>query len=143
VESAASEVLDSEVREIDVPDLTSADAQIGTPELFRARTPRELQDMKTNPKAMPTAQREFTRVDRVFLRIPTYGPAAQLTARLLNRAGDKMADLSVAPAAGGGDSARDVDLALASLPPGEYLVEITAGSGGSPSKELIGFRITG
>jgi VWFA-related protein len=142
VESAGSEVLDSEVREIDVPDLTSADARIGTPELFRARTPRELQEMKTNPKAMPTAAREFTRVDRLFLRVPTFGPGGQLTARLLNRAGDKIADLPIAPSAAGGDGARDVDLALASLPPGEYLVEVSAG-GGSPVKELIGFRITG
>jgi hypothetical protein len=143
VESAGSEVLDSEVREIDVPDLTSADSLIGTPEMFRARTPRELQQMKTDPKAMPTTAREFTRVDRIFVRVPAYAAATQLTARLLNRAGDRISDLPVSPSSGGGDSTRDIDLTLASLPAGEYVVEITAGSGASPAKELIGFRITG
>jgi VWFA-related protein len=143
VESAGAEVLDSEVREIDVPDLTSPDSLIGTPELFRARTPRELQEMKTSPQAMPTAAREFTRVDRLFVRIPAYGSGAAVAARLLNRAGDKMADLPVVPAAVGADSARDVDLTLSSLPAGEYVLEITAGSGQASAKELIGFRITG
>jgi hypothetical protein len=143
VESAGAEVLDSEVREIDVPDLTSPDSLIGTPELFRARTPRELQEMKTNPQAMPTTAREFTRVDRLFVRIPAYGSGAAVAARLLNRAGDKMVDLPVVPAADGAESARDVDLTLSSLPAGEYVLEITAGSGQSSAKELIGFRITG
>jgi VWFA-related protein len=143
VESAGAEVLDSEVREIDVPDLTSPDSLIGTPELFRARTPRELQEMKTNPQAMPTTAREFTRVDRLFARIPAYGSGAAVAARLLNRAGDKMADLPVVPAAVGAEGARDVDLTLSSLPAGEYVLEITAGSGQSSAKELIGFRITG
>jgi VWFA-related protein len=143
VESAESEVLDTEVREVDVPDLTSSDAVIGTPEMFRARTPRELQQMKADPKAVPTATREFTRVDRVFLRVPTYGGgSAQLTARLLNRAGDRMADLTVSPSTGGSEGTRDVDLALASLPAGEYLVEISATGGAAPAKELVGFRIT-
>jgi VWFA-related protein len=142
IESSASEVLDSEVREIDVPDLTAADTAIGTPALFRARTPRELQQMKASPGAMPTAAREFTRTDRLFVRVPAYGNGSQLTARLLNRAGDKIADLPVAPAPGAADGAHDIDLTLSSYPAGEYLIEISAGGGASPPKELLGFRIT-
>src|SRR4029077_10502943 len=38
VESAAADVLDSETREIVVPDLTLPQVAIGTPEVFRART---------------------------------------------------------------------------------------------------------
>jgi hypothetical protein len=145
VESAANEVLDSEVREIAVPDLTGPEVTIATPEVFRARTVRELQQLKADPAARPTASREFTRAERVFIRIATYasGPAAPtLSARLLNRAGQPMADLPLA-ASGAGDAARDIDLTLSSLPAGEYIVEVTAAGGaGSPVKELVGFRIT-
>ena len=145
VESAASEVLDSEVREISVPDLTSLDVAIATPEVFRARTVRELQQLKTEPGARPTASREFSRAERVFVRISTYGSGAAaptLSARLLNRAGQPMSDLQIVPAAAGAEGARDIDLTLSSLPAGEYLIEITATGGGSPVKEFVGFRIT-
>ena len=37
VEGAASQVLDSEIRDITVPDLTSPQVVLGTPEVFRAR----------------------------------------------------------------------------------------------------------
>ncbi|HUR34478.1 MAG TPA: VWA domain-containing protein [Vicinamibacterales bacterium] len=144
VESAGAEVLDSEVREIAVPDLTSPDVALATPEVFRARTVREFQQLKADPGATPTAAREFSRAERVFVRIATYGSGAgapTLTARLLNRAGQSIADLPVAAASA--DGARDIDLALASLPVGEYLVEVTATGAGVPVKELIGFRITG
>jgi VWFA-related protein len=136
VESAGSEVLDSEVREVAVPDLTVPDAVIGTPAVFRARTVRELQQLKTDAQAAPTAAREFSRSDRVFVRVPVYGQNPAVTARLLNRAGDKMSEL---PASGDAGATRDFDLTLSSLPPGEYLVEISTGA----SKELVGFRVLG
>jgi VWFA-related protein len=136
VESAGSEVLDSEVREIAIPDLTSPDSVIGTPAVFRARTVREFQQLKTDAQAAPTAAREFSRSDRVFVRVPVYGQSPTVTAKLLNRAGDAMSEL---PASGGGGATRDFDLTLSSLPPGEYLVEISTGS----SKELVGFRVLG
>jgi VWFA-related protein len=143
VESASSEVLDSEVRELTVPDLTSSDAALGTPEVFRARTPRELQQLKTDPKAMPTAAREFSRTERVFVRVAVYGSAAPtITAKLLNRTGQSMADLPVARAANGDQRARDVDLALSSLAPGEYLIELSDGTTGTNGKQLVGFRVT-
>ena len=138
-------MLDSEVREISVPDLTSLDVAIATPEVFRARTVRELQQLKTEPGARPTASREFSRAERVFVRISTYGSGAAaptLSARLLNRAGQPMSDLQIVPAAAGAEGARDIDLTLSSLPAGEYLIEITATGGGSPVKEFVGFRIT-
>jgi len=145
VESAGSEVLDSEVREISVPDLTSMDVAIATPEVFRGRTVREFQQLKTEPGARPTASREFSRAERVFVRVSTYGSGAAaptLTARLLNRAAQPISDLQIVPAAAGAEGARDIDLTLSSLAPGEYLVEITATGAGSPVKEFIGFRIT-
>ncbi|MGE3955384.1 MAG: VWA domain-containing protein [Vicinamibacterales bacterium] len=146
VESAAAETLDSEVRELTVPDLTAPDVLIATPEVFRARTVRELQTLKSDPKAVPTAAREFSRMERVFIRIPTYGNGASaptLTAKLLNRGGQAVSELPVTPAAGASGPAHDIDLALASLAPGEYLVEVTVSGGATPVTELVGFRITG
>jgi VWFA-related protein len=145
VENAGAETLDSEVRELTVPDLTAPDVALATPEVFRARTVREFQQLKTDPGATPTAAREFSRAERVFVRISTYGSGAAtptVTARLLNRAGQPVAELPVVPASSGNENARDVDLTLSSLPPGEYVVEVTASGPTAPVKELVGFRIT-
>jgi len=144
VESAGAEVLDSEVREIAVPDLTAPQVMLGTPVVYRGRTVPEYQRLKTDPQALPTAAREFSRTERVFIRVPAYSPAtapATVTAKLLNRAGQPMGELTVANPAGRAD-AKDVELTLASMPPGEYVVEITATGQGDPVKELVGFRLT-
>ncbi len=143
VESADAQVIDSEVREITVPDLTGQTA-LGTPAVYRFRTARELQQLKADAKAVPTAAREFTRTERLLIRVPAYGPAAttpKLTARLLNRAGQAMTDLQVTAAASS-DAPSEIEVPLASLSAGEYLVEVTA-AGESGSQQLIGFRVTG
>ena len=74
VEGTASQVLDTEMREITVPDLTSPQTSLGTAELFRGRTVREYQQLKADPDAVPLAAREFSRTDRLFVRVPAYGP---------------------------------------------------------------------
>jgi hypothetical protein len=144
VEDATAQVLDSELREIVVPDLTAPTTTLGTPEVFRARTIPELQRMKADLQARPAAGREFRRTDRVFLRVPAYAPGSEpatVTAKLLNRSGQTIADLAVTRPPGGDVS--EFDLALASLPPGEYLIEIAATASSGEAKELLGFRITG
>jgi len=144
VESSSAEVLDSETREITVPDMTSPDVALGTPEIFRARTARELQQLKTDPRPVPTAVREFSRTDRLLVRVRAYGPAAAaptLTARLLNRTGAPMSTLEFASPAAGIDPT--IEVPLAGLAPGEYLIEVTAGEPGAGVQELVGFRVTG
>jgi hypothetical protein len=148
VEGAASQVLDSETREVAVPDLTSPQTMLGTPALYRARTIRDLQQIKTDPNAVPSTVREFNRTDRVLVRVPAYAAGtstAAVTARVLNRAGDPMNELpAVPPASPGGDAQFDVP--LAPLPPGEYIIEIKAAGGAADKadqKQLVGFRITG
>ena len=128
VESAGADVLDSEVREIAVPDLTAPQIAIGTPAVYRGRTVPEYQRLKADAQAMPTTAREFSRTERVFIRVPAYAPgtsAPTVTAKLLNRTGQSMGDLTVSPSAGRPDS-KDIELSLAPMPPGEYVVEITA-----------------
>jgi len=144
VEGNGSEVLDSEVREINVPDLTSAQTVFGTPQLFRARTVREYQQLKADPDAVPVAAREFTRTYRLMIRVPAYGPGATapaLSVHLLNRAGQPMSELTAAPAAKSGE--QQIEVPVAGLAPGEYLVEIKAGGESGEAKELLGFRVVG
>jgi VWFA-related protein len=142
VEGTASQVLDSETREITIPDMTAPTAALGTPEVFRARTLPELNRLKTDPDAIPTAAREFLRSDRLVVRVPVYGPGGttpELSVHLLNRAGQAMNQFTPTPSPRPGE--QQIDLPVAQLPVGEYVLEIkTAGDGPT---ELVGFRIAG
>ena len=53
VEGSAAQVLDSEIRDITVPDLTAPQFLLGTPQLFRARTVRDFQQLKADAEAVP------------------------------------------------------------------------------------------
>jgi hypothetical protein len=116
---------------------------ISTPRLFRARTVREMQTVASTPDATPAATREFSRTDRVMIRFDAYGIGTdqpEVTAVLLNRAGSKMNDVPVAAAPIGGT--HQLELLLASIPAGEYLVEITIKGASGEKKELVPFRVT-
>lgn len=139
VEGTASQVLDTETREIAVPDLTGAEIVLGTPQLLRARTARDFQQIKSDPDAVPLPAREFSRTDRLLIRVPAYGPgntAPALSAHLLNRGGQVMSELPIGLSAS--PDVQQVELPLAGLAVGEYLLEIKAGD----LKELVGFRVT-
>ena len=144
VEGSSSQVLDSEVREIAVPDMTAAQVLLSTPEVFRARTLKDFQQLKADPEAVPVAVREFSRTERMLVRVAAYGPANStpaLKARLLNRGGQAISDLTVTP--GPGVAGRsEIDVPLIGLAAGEYLVEISAGDDAGDAKELVGFRLT-
>jgi hypothetical protein len=71
-----SGVLDSEVREIVVPDLTSTQTSLGTPVLFRGRTPRDIQQLKADPQAVPATDAKFSRTGSSFMRVAAYGAGA-------------------------------------------------------------------
>jgi VWFA-related protein len=144
VEGDAAQTLDTETREIVVPDLTGAQPLLGTPAVLRARTVREFQQMRAATDVVPAAGREFNRVEHLLIRVPTYGPGGTmpaLHARLLNRAGSAMNELTVEPSPAAGE--QQVDLPLAALPPGEYVVEIRIGDQDGDAKELLAFRVTG
>jgi VWFA-related protein len=136
VEDHEAQVLDKDSREISVPDLTGSEVVLATPQVFRARTAREWQALAADPNAVPTITREFSRSERLLVRFDLYGAAAVPTARLLNRAGERMTDLQVQPSAIGG-GAHQLDLALSGLAAGEYLIEIVAGQ----KKELMAIRV--
>jgi len=139
VEGSASQVLDTETREIAVPDLTGTEIVLGTPQVLRARTARDLQQIKSDPEPVPQPAREFSRTDRLLIRVPAYGPGnttPAISAHLLNRTGQPMSELQVGPSSS--PDVQQIDLPLAGLAAGEYLLEIKAGD----LKELVGFRVT-
>ena len=140
VEGARGEVLDSVTREIKVPDYTQVAVQLGTPRLYRARTVKEVQTLRAMPSAAPAVEREFSRADRLFLRIDAYGPGGttpSVTARLLNRSGGAMADIPM-QAVG---STFEGELTLSALGGGEYLLEFTAKGESGTVQETIAFRV--
>src|SRR5262245_7047658 len=143
VEGSSSQVLDSETREITVPDLTSATTVLGTASIYRGRTIPEFNRLKIDVDAVPTAGREFARTERLLVRVPVYGPggtAPALSVHILNRAGQPMNELTAAPFTT--PNTFQIDMPLANLAPGEYVLEIKAGDG-DDVKELVGFRVTG
>ena len=144
VESAAGTVLDTEVRNITVADLTGSHMTMGTPEVFRARTLAEFQHLKTIATRTPVATREFSRTERLLINVPVYGAGAAaplVSARLLNRLGQPMAQLPASPGEPA-DGRFEVEVGLASVAAGDYGVELTASGETGTATEIVAFRVT-
>jgi VWFA-related protein len=141
VEDATAEVLDREIRKINVPSL-GLGLTLSTPEILRGRTLPEWQSLAADARAMPVIEREFRRTDRLLLRVGAQSAAGTpvLTARMLNRDGGEMSVLPVTPAGFGGLS--HIDVPLSPLPPGEFLVEVIAKDGGEQASTFVAFRVT-
>jgi len=141
VQTSGGQVMDSSTRELTVPDYTKVQVSLGTPRIFRARTPRELQTIMASPNAVPAVDRSFSRTERVLVRAEAYAPGdvkPGVTARLLNRGGTSMADLPVQTSSTGD---AQIELTLASLAAGEYLLELTAKAESGTAQELIAFKV--
>jgi VWFA-related protein len=142
--NGSSGPIDSDDRELMVPDLTAVEVGFATPRVYVARTARDFMMIRKDPEAVPTASREFRRTERMVVRVDTYSPGDSpmtVTARMLNRQGDKLVDIPVNSTAG---QPHLVDLPLAAFAPGEYLLELSGtAEGQSPVIDLIAFRIEG
>jgi hypothetical protein len=141
VQSASGQVLDSSTNDVTVPDYTTPQVSFGTPRLFRARTPRDIQAIKANAAPVPSTDRSFTRTERVLVRVDAYSPGSApplVTARLLNRAGTSMFDVPVQTSSGG---AAEMELAFAALAAGEYLLELSAKADAGAAQEMVAFRV--
>jgi VWFA-related protein len=136
--------LDSDDRELMVPDLTAGDVSFATPRVYVSRTARDFQLIRKDEGVMPTASREFRRTERLIVKMDAYGPGdavVTVTSRLLNKQGGRMADVPVTATAG---QPHLIDLPLSALAPGEYLLEVSAAvEGQKPVTELIAFRVEG
>jgi hypothetical protein len=143
VQDASDMELDSDARQFFAPDLTTPDVRLSTPAVYRARTGPEAEKLLTDQTAVPAITREFRRTERLVVRAQAYGPGTEVpdvTARVLNRAGDKVEDLPFTPQPATG--LVSVPVPLANLAPGEYLVELKAKGQGGEAKQLVAFRVT-
>jgi hypothetical protein len=138
IEGDGTGTLDTEDRTLEVPDLTAPELVLTTPRVWVARNAREMTVLQSATPPPPSATREFRRTDRLLIKFNALAPAgapAQVTAQLLNQQGTRMADIAVKEDA-------EIDLPLANLAAGQYLLEITANAEGhKPVSELVAFRL--
>ncbi len=141
IRDANSRLLDTDVRDVIVGALAGP-VELGTAEIIRSRTAREYRALESNPGATPTASREFSRAERLLIRVPVYGSGdgLQVTATLQNRQGKPMRDLAVAFAPAPGEY--QVDLPLAGLASSDYLIAIAAKSPAGKADSVVTFRVT-
>ena len=142
VEGAGGGVLDNDLQHFEVRDFNGAGVALSSPHVLRARNAFEFRALRDMRDPIPETDREFRRTDRLLVRFEAYGPGSlEVTARLLNRGGQSMADLPVqAPTTAGAPYV--LDLPLASLAPGEYLISLDAAAGGDSAQQLIAMRVT-
>jgi VWFA-related protein len=143
-ENASGQRIENEDATHEVPDFTGAHPIISTPVVYRARTAREITLLRSSTDALPAVTRQFSRTERLLVRFDAYGPAGttpKVTIRLLNKVGESLATFPDPTLVSG--STFDVDVTLGALPPGDYLLEITAASATESTKKLLGIKITG
>jgi len=142
IEDASASAIDTDVRDLLVGDLR-APVAIGTPEVMRARTAKDMRALEANPDAVPVSSRQFSRSEQLVIRVPVYAPggAPDVTARLVNPSGQSMRPLTV-EAAATPDGRAQIELPLAGLAPGDYAVEIAAAGPAGQAKDTLRFRVT-
>lgn len=142
VEGEAGDVLERDRHEIEIPDFTGTDLVLSTPSFIRARNAMEWKALVDNWDATPTASRNFRRTERMLIRFDAYAPGTEqpeVRARLLNRGGELIHPLDVRPPENG--RPYQVDLRPAHLPPGDYVIELSATSATDDVTQLIAFRL--
>jgi VWFA-related protein len=134
--------LDTDIRDLEVPVQKDATPLLLPPVMISVQSAREFRDMAGNTDAPPVPTREFRRTERVLIRVPAYSAGAPLpvTARLLNRVGQVMSDLTVLP---GDPAVTQFDLPLAALAPGDYFLQFTVQGPSGPVSQRVAFKITG
>ena len=141
VEDSASQTIDSDIRDVIVRDLRGA-VVLGTPEVFRARTARDVREIRDDASAVPVASREFSRAEHLLIRVPAYASSQPptVTATLVSPARQAMRQLPVEQASAARPLAQ-IDLLLAGLTPGQYSVEISGNAPAGAAKERLVFQI--
>jgi hypothetical protein len=144
-ETASGRRIEARDTTVEVPDFTSTTAQITMPFVYRGRTARDLQQVRTaTTPPLPTTERSFSRTERLLLRFDAYGPAGTtptVTMKVLNQQGGTMA--AMPPPTSTGDHKFESEFSLSAFPPGDYLIEIAGTSNGETIKRLFAMRVIG
>lgn len=143
VRTESGEVVDSFPLSVERPDPATSVLSLGTPILYRARTPGELRAL-TTPLATPPihAGRDFVRTDRLIVRITAQGVSAgnaTVVGKLLDRRGKHLLDMPAPRATP--DGVHQIDLPLASIAGGEFVLVLEATSGNDRAEALVPFRV--
>jgi hypothetical protein len=140
IEDGAARVLDTDVRDVLVGPINGRIA-LGTAQVLRARNARAFRELEADATAAPVAAREFSRAERLLIRVPVYAAdsPAVFTARLVSKPGKVMRDL---PTTAAGPDRQQIDLPLAGLAAGDYLVELGLTSAAGNATDVLAFRVT-
>jgi hypothetical protein len=140
------EKLDVDARDIEVPDLKGKTPLVLLPPVVLAtRSAREFRDVTADVNAVPAPLREFSRTERLLIRVPAYataGDTPRVSVRLLNRLAQSMRELDPMPD-NPQDGVTQFDLPLAPLAPGDYFLHVIATGQSGKAEERIEFKITG
>ena len=143
IQDSAGEMIDREQRTVTVPDLAKTTLALTTPVISRARSAAEFRSLMAGPEPLPFAGRDFSRSDRLLLRVVPYGTAsadAEVTAQLVGPRGATLAELPIhAEGEGGGFR---LDLPLSSLATGQFLIAIAARTTADRVETLVPLRIS-
>jgi len=140
---STKDIIDRDVRTIDVPDPSASTLWVSSPALFRARNALEFRNLDRGPGAAPFPGREFERTDRIVIQFDVHGPAAAgatVSARILSQWGKDLAELPLAPRAAG-DGPYEIDLPLSSVARGDYLIAVSAVAGDDRARALVPVRV--
>jgi hypothetical protein len=92
----------------------------------------------------PAPSREFRRNERIRVEWRASGPLDAREARLLGRDGNPLAvPVTLTESIDEGTPQLAVDLTLAPLAPGDYVIEVTASAGSESVRTLVSFRVAG
>jgi VWFA-related protein len=142
-QDAAGDVIDREVRAIEIPDPAASRLSLSSPAVFRAQNIREFRSMDRGPNATPYPGREFERTDRMLIRFAVNGSAAgsaTVAVGIISQWGKDLAQLPFTRVTPDGND-YEIDLPLNSVARGDFLISITATSGADTSRALVPFRI--
>ena len=141
--SADGEVLDRQARTSDASTAATAPLVFATPIVYRAGSVAQVRAMQGSAPAVPIdAGREFTRTDRVFVRVSLAGTASStafVTARLVDRRGVSRATLTTTRIAD--EPTWQIEVPIGSIGSGEYAVACDGESGEHRTQTMVPFRV--
>jgi VWFA-related protein len=143
IQDSSGDMIDREQRTITVPDVQKTTLALTTPILSRARSSAEFRNLSSAAEPLAFAGRDFTRADRLIVRVAAYGSAssnAEVTAQLVGPRGTTLAELPI-HSEGEGAGFR-LDLPLSSLATGEFIIAIAARTPAERVEAMVPLRIS-
>ena len=118
---------------------------LAEPKVWSVRRPAELQAVQGDNPPAPVTVREFTRMERLILRVDVGGElaaSARLTANLVGKGGSQLLAIPVSRVSPDATHWR-VDLPLMSIARGDYVIAIEASQGSARATAFVPVRVTG